>query len=96
MTYREYIYDMCKSADLTDEEQVTVVIQRLAKDCIMYHDMVMDYEQKIKELMTASDYEKWITDRAKEMFKKEVYAMEDGEFKGFCLENMSVILEDDQ
>ena len=86
---------MCTEADLSKEDEATFVVQRLAKDCVMYHEMVMDYETKIKELMTAKDYEKWVTDRAKDMFKKEVNGMEDGDFKDFCLENMSVILEEE-
>ena len=91
-TYREYLYGICRDANLKDEEEVIMLIRFLAKECLQYHDLAMAQEKKLKEVMSYTDFTEWATKNAKEIFKNEVYGMEDGEFKDFCLENLDMII----
>lgn len=51
-------------------------------------------EAKMIELMGIEEYNKFATEAAKECFREEINAMEDGHFKDFCLANFDVITRD--
>lgn len=59
-------------------------------------ELMMEYEKKLMEIMGEEEYLKWSTEVAQKMFKAEVEAMEDGDFKQFCLDNMPLIFNGKQ
>lgn len=91
MTYRESIYKLCKGTDLTNQEDVLQLIQKLAHDCTMYFDIIDRHEKKLKKLMSYADYTQYVRDAAKEIFMNDVNGMEDSDFKEFCLEHADEI-----
>lgn len=91
MKYDEYLYNVCKDTNLKDEEDVTATMQFLAQELKNYHDFAMKQDEKLKEIMTAKDYAEWKTEVGKELFRRQVEDMEDGDFKNFCLENWDKI-----
>lgn len=93
MTYREHIYNLCKSTDMSNEEEATRLVQILLKDLMQYHDLSMEQEKKLTEIMSYQDFTKWSNDMAKKMFRQEIEGMADSEFKDFCLENFDKITE---
>lgn len=54
--------------------------------------ILMEYEKKLKELMTEKEYKEFVMKVAKEGFKKEIEGMVDSEFKDFCMENFEEII----
>lgn len=90
-TYREYLYRLCTGTDFSDKDDAITLAQMLVEEAMMYHDLTMTYEEKVKELMTAKDYEEWSAKRAREMFRKQVEAMEESEFKQMILDNFEEI-----
>lgn len=86
MTYKEHIYQVCNATDLDDKDDVIETMQYLAKELMDYQDLSLRQEAKLKELMTAKDFEEWGTQEAKRMFKNHIDSSEDGEYKDFCLE----------
>lgn len=91
-TYREYLYEMCNSTDLSNEEDATLLVQTLVGDCLRYHDVAVEQEKKLQEIMSFKDFTEWSSNVAKRMFKEEVNGMADGEFKDFVLENFDEII----
>lgn len=91
MTYKEYIYKLCTSADMDDKEDITNVMQILASECLKEHRLCMKSDDKLKEVLTAKAYEQWAEKTAKEIFKEEIEEMEDCDFKSFVLEHMELI-----
>lgn len=89
--YKEYLFDVCSKTDLKNEEDVIQSLQFLSKEALMYHDLSIEYEEKLKEYMTAKEYGLFVKDFGQRMFKKEVEMMEDSDFKSFILENMDII-----
>jgi len=98
-TFREYIFEICDKTDLKDEEAVVGAMQTLAKEAITNHDIAMDYEAKLKEVMSAKDYDEFMTKCGKQMYRNWVNSLPDSPFKTFALENEAKILmeeEDDE
>lgn len=91
LTYREYLYELCTGTDFSNKEQAIRLAQILVEEAIMRHESAMAYEAKVKELMTAKDYEEWSAKRAREMFRKQVEAMEESDFKQMILDNFEEI-----
>lgn len=87
VTYREAIYEICTKTDLNDEEDVIDSMSMLADEATKYHDICMTYEDKLKEIMTAKDFAKFIGDVARDMFRKSVDNLPNGSFKDFCNAN---------
>ena len=92
MTYREYIYKCCTDTDMSNEEEAVALTQLLAYECTLYHDLLYKYENKLKEIMTFKDFDKFASDIAKELFKAEIGGMDESEFKDFILENFDEII----
>lgn len=90
-TYREYLYRLCTGTDFSDKDEAIRTAQLLVEEAMMHHDLTMTYEEKVKELMTAKDYEEWSAKRAREMFRKQVEAMEESDFKQMILDNFEEI-----
>lgn len=95
MTYREYIYNRCIETDISNEDDVLELLQLLAYESTLYHDLLMIYENKLKEIMSFKDFDKFATDTAKELFKADIGGLEESEFKDFILENFEDIVEGD-
>lgn len=95
MTFREYLFENVTNVDYENREDVTRLIQWLCGDLIRYHDLSMKQELKLKEMMSAKDFENWNTETARELFINEWENAEDSEFKNFVLKNMDKILGDD-
>ena len=93
MTFREHIYNICNATDFDDKDSVITTIQYLASKLVNYNDLLLTYEQKLKTLMTAADFEDYASEQAKIFFKREVLNMEDGEVKDFILDNFDEIIE---
>lgn len=91
LTYREYLYELCTGTDFSNKDEAIRLAQILVKEAIMRHEAAMAYEAKVKELMPAKDYEAWAAKRAKELFKAQVEAMEESDFKQMILENFEEI-----
>ena len=53
--------------------------------------LVKKYDEKLKELMSEEEYEKWSLETAKEMFKRDIEQIEDNEFKQFCIDHFDEI-----
>lgn len=64
-------------------------LERLNKVC-------MAYEDKLKELMTETEFMEFSTELAKELFAEELSAMADGEFKVMILEHFDDITGTDE
>lgn len=93
MTYREEIYKKCTETDLDDKEAITMLVQELAHDAVMYSDIIKKYEKKLQDVLTYTEFEKFTTDVAQEIFKNDVAGMADSEFKDFIVEHMDEILD---
>lgn len=91
LSYRQYLYDLCTGTDFRNKDEAIRTAQLLVEEAMMYHDISLTYEAKVKELMTAKDYEEWAAKRAKELFKKQVEAMEESDFKQMILDNFEEI-----
>lgn len=91
MTYKEHIWKVCKNTDLKDEDDVTETIAYLAGEVINLQELAMDQEAKLKEIMTAKDFEEWSNEEAKKIFKRRLEGMEDSEYKEFCLQHFDEI-----
>ena len=94
MTYKEFLYRMVTETDLADKEDVTLLIKALCDDLLLSHSENLKYEAKIKEIMSAKDYEEFRKTTAQELFKEAVERIEDKDFKEFCEENMEMIFND--
>ena len=95
MTYREYIYKCCTDTNMSDETEVINLVQLLAYECTLYHDLLNKYEDKLKEIMTFKDFDKFASDIAKELFKAEIGGLDESELKEFILENFDDIIGDE-
>lgn len=93
MEYKELLFRICEQTDMEDRDDIIASLQFLAKEALKYHDLTMSYDGKLKELMSAKDYEEWTKEEAKRIFFKDVTDMEDGEFKDFALDNWEKITE---
>lgn len=93
MTYREEIYKKCTETDMANEEAVTLLVQDLARDCILYFDILTKYEKMLQDTMTYTEYEEFTTKVAQESFKDDVAGMADSEFKDFIVEHMDEIFK---
>lgn len=91
MTFREELYNRITDTDFGDEEDVILLVQSLAGDILRYHDICMDYEKKLTEVMSAKDYYEWVTESAQKIFIQEMERMPDSDFKDFCLGNLPEI-----
>lgn len=93
MKYREMIYHICSETDFSDKAQATRLAQQLAAECADLHDLMMEYDAKLKELMTAKDYSEWSVEVARRQFGEEVKRMPDSEFKDFVTEHLKEITD---
>ena len=93
MNYEEYIYTLCKDTDMTDEEEATMLVQMIVSEALSYHKLVMIFEDKLKELMTAKDFDEWSKQAAVTLTKFDIEHMADSDFKDFYLENFDAIVK---
>lgn len=91
-TYRELIHEECSKTDFTNEEDAVLLAQYLAIEAIRNHDITLIQEEKLKEIMTAKEFEEWATKIGEELFKKEIESMPQSAFKDFAIQNMDIIL----
>jgi len=94
MTYRERIYNMCKETDFKDPVQGESLAKFLARELMTMHTTAMNYEKKLKQLMTAEDFDNFSMDLAKVLFRQEFEGMDDSDFKKFALENIDEIMKE--
>ena len=94
MSYRELIFKTCVNTDLNNKEDVTSAMQYLTKEAVQNFELCGKMESKLKEIMTAKDFEEWSSETAREMFKAEVESMPEGEFKDFCKEHFGYVTSD--
>lgn len=80
--YREFLYDLCNSADLDDREDVIDVMNVLAKEALKYYNAMKRCDDKLQELMSYKDYNEWSIKGAKEMFAESIDSAPD-EVKDF-------------
>ena len=53
------------------------------------------YENQLKKLMKAEDYEKFVKAASMEVFRADIMSWNDGDFKQFCLDHIDEICADD-
>lgn len=94
--YREMVYHLCSEADLDDKKDVLALVKFLANEAVQNHEASKRCEDKLKELMSYKDFVEFSMAIAKEMFKQDVEAMPEGDFKDFITENMGDILGEDE
>ena len=92
MTVREYVYDLCENTDLDDKDDVIYTLRTLALKVVLLNDIFLEYEDKLKELLNYKDFVALTNKSAKYLFKSEVDALEEGEFKEFILNNFDDII----
>ena len=49
------------------------------------------YEDKLKELMSSEEFNRFSTEIAKELFKADIDSMAQSDFKDFCVQNFDRI-----
>lgn len=96
MTFREELYNRITSADLGNKEEVTILVQSLASDLIRYHDVSMEQEDKLQEIMTAKDYYEWSKEMARKMFIRDMESMPDSDFKDFVFEHLDEVFMEEE
>ena len=58
-----------------------------------YLYVIRRFEEKLKKLMPEKEYKEFVTEVAREGFKKSIEGMADSDFKKFCLANMEKITQ---
>ena len=94
MTYKEHIYKVCENTAWDDREDAIETCQYLVRDLIRFNTSNCRMDDKLKELMSAKDYQEWVAEEAKKLFKEEIDMMEDSDFKTFCEENFDIVTDE--
>ncbi len=94
ISFREYLFNTLSDVNLEDKDETTLTLQWLAKELLQYHFISIEYENKLKELMTAKDFDTFSEQLAEELFKQNIDMLEDEEFKEFCIDNFERLIED--
>lgn len=94
--FRKYLFTILNDVDLTNAEETLVTMQWLAKELIQYYYVITQYENKLKELMITKEFEDFSLNISKQLFQQGVEMLDDSDFKTFCEQNMSHILNDEE
>lgn len=94
-TYNEYLYDMCNNTDLMNQDDVVDTMLTISKESIQLNKICKIYEKKLKEVLSAADFEKFIISVAKQLFADTVADMPDGEFKDFTMKHFDDITHEE-
>lgn len=94
MTFRNYIYNLCKNTDLDNKEDVIKTMKFLALRVIQLNDVATTYENKLQEVLSYKEFNELTTTQAKVLFKSEIDSLDDGEFKDFIIDNFDIIIND--
>lgn len=94
--FRKYLFTILNDVDLTNAEETLVTMQWLAKELIQYYYVITQYENKLKELMITKEFEDFSLNISKHLFRQGVEMLDDSDFKTFCEQNMSHILNDEE
>lgn len=94
MTYREYLHKICTETDMDDKEDVTRLIQFLLQEAVEANSLSHRLEDKLKEVMSAKDFEEFVEINATEMSKEWLHNLPDSEFKDFALRNFDIIIDE--
>lgn len=94
--FRKYLFTILNDVDLTNAEETLVTMQWLAKELIQYYYVITQYENKLKELMITKEFEDFSLNISKHLFQQGVEMLDDSDFKTFCEQNMSHILNDEE
>lgn len=94
--FRKYLFTILNDVDLTNAEETLVTMQWLAKELIQYYYVITQYENKLKELMITKEFEDFSLTISKQLFQQGVEMLDDSDFKTFCEQNMSHILNDEE
>lgn len=81
------------AVDMEDEKHEEVFARTLAMldENSMMHDISVEYEKKLKEVMGKEAFYEWATWLGKELWRRQVERMPDSEFKQFTLDNFDKI-----
>lgn len=94
MNYREFLHEACTDTDMDNKEDVTMLIQFLLREAVNNHDSGMEYEEKLKELMSAKEFEIFSKESAVRLLERDLNSMPDCEFKDFALKNFDILIDD--
>lgn len=94
-TFKEWLYNLCNQTDMSNEEDATMLVQTLARELKLYHAVAMRHEEKLKETLTAKEYEEYSAETSKELFREDLDGMADGDFKDFCIKHFDEITSPD-
>ena len=93
ISFREHLFNTLNSINLDDKEEIVLILQWLAKELLQYHFISIEYEDKLKELMTAKDFDIFSEQLGKELFKQSIDMLQDEEVKDFCIKNFEQIID---
>ena len=94
MTYKEYLYYLCSKTDMEDSDKATRLAQMLVTDCLKYNYISKRQDEKLKEILTAKQYDEFVKQVGRELFEIDLDNMPDCDFKDFCKENMGMIMDE--
>lgn len=94
MTYREYLHKLCTETDMNDKDDVTRLVQFLLQEAVEYNEISIRHEEKIKEIMSAKDFEEYTDKLADEMTKEWINNLPDCSLKDFAIKNLDIIMDD--
>lgn len=93
-SFKEDIYRMCTKTNFKDPTEAQVLAEFLARQLMLLHKTSTQLEAKLKELMSAKDFEDYSKELAKELTRDFVSSLPDSPFKGFAVENLEAIMEE--
>lgn len=93
-SFKEDIYRMCTETNFKDPTEAQVLAEALARNLMVFHKIAMQQEVKLKELMSAKDFDEFSNDQAKELTRDFVSSLPDSPFKEFAVENLEAIMEE--
>lgn len=93
-SFKEDIYRMCTETNFKDPTEAQLLAEFLARQLMLLNKTSTQLEAKLKELMSAKDFDEFSTALAKELTNDFVDSLPDNDFKKFCEENMGWIMEE--
>jgi len=92
MNYEEYLFHICNTTDMSNEEEAIELVQHLVTEALKMEHVSKQCTDKLSELMNAKDYFEWSHEAAIELTKFEFEHMKDCELKEFALEHFDEII----
>lgn len=92
--FTEEIYRICTETNFNNPNEAQALAEILARNLMITNKMAMQYEEKLKELMSAKDFEDYSKELAKGLTRDFFSSLPDSPFKEFATENLERIMEE--